>query len=173
MSPERIEFLRTLRSVRTFTADPVPDAVMDDILTVARWSGSSMNAQPWELIVIRDRDMLAKLAALEGYAAHLAGAQAGIVLVMAVVDKEQEVWDEGKLAERIMLAAWAHGVGACVGWILGDGVRELRELLGIPADRRVRTTISLGYPDPASRVPTRGGSARKPLEEIVSYERYG
>jgi nitroreductase len=169
---ERIEFLRTLRSVRTFTSDPVPDDVIDDILTVARWSGSSMNAQPWELVVIRDHEMLAEIAGLDGYASHLACAQAGIVVVMSVVDGEQEVWDEGKLAERIMLAAWAHGVGACVGWILGDGVPRLKELLGIPDDRRVRTSISLGYPDPSSSTPTRGRSARKPLEEIVSYERY-
>ena len=36
-----IEFLRTLRTVRRFTDQPVPQAVLDDLLTVARWSGSA------------------------------------------------------------------------------------------------------------------------------------
>ena len=42
---EAIEFLRTLRTVRRFTDQPVPQAVLDDLLTVARWSGSASNHQ--------------------------------------------------------------------------------------------------------------------------------
>ena len=177
---ERIEFLRTLRSVRTFTSDPVPDDVIDDILTVARWSGSSMNAQPWELVVIRDHEMLAEIAGLDGYASHLACAQAGIVVVMSVVDGEQEVWDEGKLAERIMLAAWAHGVGSCIASIYPDANKaRARALLGVPAKRWLHTVIALGYPadEKALRLSAdRAGLADVPIgrvsvQDLVSLER--
>jgi len=173
LTHRQIELLRSLRSVRSFTDEPVPDAVLDDIMVVARWSGSARNAQPWELVVVRDREMLQELGALEGYAAHLAGAALGIVLVMAGVEEEQETWDEGKLAERIMLAAWVHGVGACVGWIRGSGPARAKALLGIPQDRVVRTLISLGYPAAEAGARTRGGNARKALAEIVHHERYG
>jgi nitroreductase len=108
---DRISFLRTLRAVRTFRPEPVPQEVIDDILEVARWSGSASNKQPWEMLVVRERDTLTSLASVDGYAGHLARATLGIVLVMAGDREEQETYDEGRVAERIMLAAHAHGVG--------------------------------------------------------------
>ena len=65
--------LRSLRSVRRFSSQPVPDTVVQDILEVARWTGSAKNTQPWELVVVSDRDLLTQLAALGHYAGHLAG----------------------------------------------------------------------------------------------------
>ena len=53
---DRIAFLRGLRSVRDFRPDPVPREIVDDLLEVARWSGSANNRQPWELVVILDRE---------------------------------------------------------------------------------------------------------------------
>jgi nitroreductase len=170
---DRIVFLRSLRAVRSFRPDPVPQEVLDDILEVARWSGSASNRQPWELVVIRDREILGALASLEGYADHLEGAPLGIVLVMAGERPTQEAYDEGRLAERIMLAALAHGVGSSVGWIVGGGREAAREILNIPEARTVRTAISLGYPAEGARRSTRPGQARKPLSEIVHEERYG
>jgi nitroreductase len=167
-----ISFLRSLRAVRSFRPDPVPHEVVNDILEVARWSGSASNRQPWELVVIRDREALGKLARVEGYAAYLRDAPLGIVLVMAGERIEQETFDEGRLAERIMLAAWAHGVGSSVGWFVGDGRAAAKEILGIPENRTVRTVISLGYPEEGARR-RRAGRARKPLSEIVHEERYG
>jgi len=169
-----ISFLRGLRAVRNFRPDPVPQEVVDDVLEVARWSGSASNRQPWEIVVLRDPKTLDALAAVEGYAGHLAGAPLGIVLVMAGGRQEQETYDEGRLSERIMLAAWAHGVGSSIGWIVGSGRDAARDLLGIPPGCVVRTAISLGYPEDTARRPRTGaGQARKPLSEIVHEERHG
>ena len=44
---DRIAFLRSLRAVRSFRPDPIPQEVIDDILDVVRWSGSASNLQPW------------------------------------------------------------------------------------------------------------------------------
>jgi nitroreductase len=171
---DHISFLRTLRAVRNFRPDPVPQDVVDDVLDVARWSGSASNSQPWEIILVRERDTLRSLASVEGYAGHLARAPLGIVLVMAGDRAEQETYDEGRLSERIMLAAHAHGVGSSIGWIVGQGRDAAKELLGIPEHKVVRTAISLGYPDEQSRRPRSGrGPARKPLDEIVHQESYG
>jgi nitroreductase len=167
-----ISFLRSLRAVRSFRPDPVPQEVVDDILKVARWSGSASNRQPWELVVIRERKTLDALARVEGYASHLGDATLSIVLVMAGERAAQETYDEGRLSERIMLAAWAHGVGSSIGWFVGDGQAAAKEILGVPEGRTVRTAISLGYPDEGPRR-RRTGQARKPLSEIVHEERYG
>jgi nitroreductase len=43
IAEDRIAFLRSLRAVRSFRPDPVPQEVVDDILEVVRWSGSASN----------------------------------------------------------------------------------------------------------------------------------
>jgi nitroreductase len=175
-TPDVIEFLRSLRSVRRFTAQPVPQDAVDDLVTVARWSGSAKNVQPWEFIVVRDRETLQKLGTLPGYVTHLANAPLVIVLVMdgdpdAV---QQETFDEGILSQRIQLAAQAHGLGSSIGWFHGEGRVKAKEILGVPQDRLLRTALSVGYEDPGAE----GGrfhpeQARKPLVELVHQERWG
>ena len=174
------DLLRSLRAVRRFSAQPIPDEVVQDILEAARWTGSAKNMQPWELVVVSDREMLAHLGTLGRYAGHLAGARLAVVLVL---DDPGHAFDAGRLAQNIMLAAWAHGVGSCIGSLAPDeNERRAKELLGVPRDRSMRTAISLGYPagqearllrsaPPATRavVPT----GRKPLAELVSWDRYG
>src|SRR5579884_1225260 len=170
---DRIAFLRGLRAVRQFRPDPVPEEVVDDLLQVARWSGSAKNVQPWELVVIRDRATLEALAAVEGTAKHVGGAPLGIVLVMnGERDRvAQETFDEGRLSERILLAAAAHGVGGCIGLLTGRGRDDARALLGIPDGRLVRTVLSLVYPDEAAqRSRAKPAQARKPLDEMVHAE---
>ncbi len=172
-SRECIALLRSLRAVRHFRPEPVPEQAVADILDVARWSGSAKNSQPWEFIVIRDRDTLTALAALDGYVKHLAGAQLAIVLVMAGEHAEGETYDEGRLSERIGLAAAAHGLGSSIGWFAGEGRSAAKQLLGIPEERLVRTAISVGYPDEAAhRARPKPAQARKPLSELVHEERY-
>jgi nitroreductase len=176
METEVIELLRTLRTVRRFTDEPVPQAVLDDLLTVARWSGSANNRQPWVFIVVRDRKTLRRLSELEGYAGHLAGASLAIVLVMdgAPDQVEQETFDEGVLSQRLQLAAAAHGLGSAIGWFHGEGRQTAKEILGIPRERLVRTALSFGYEDAgAEGARFHPPQARKPLAEIVYDERFG
>src|ERR1700694_5893710 len=160
-------FLRSLRAVREFQRKPVPEEVIQDVLEVARWSGSASNLQFAEIIVIRGREALEALATLGGYAGHLRGAALGMALVMPGEWPEGETFDEGRLAERIMLAAWAYGVGSSIGWLSPEGRKGAKRILGVPAKPVLRTAISLGYPSS----PQRRGS-RKPLNELVYEESY-
>ena len=50
--------IRNVRQARLYKPDPVPADVLDELLEIARWTGSSRNTQPWEFIVITDRDLL-------------------------------------------------------------------------------------------------------------------
>ncbi len=173
---EAIEFLRTLRTVRRFTDQPVPQAVLDDLLTVARWSGSASNRQHWAFVVSRDRDTLRRLSELDGYVGHLAGAALAIVLVMdGDPDQvEQETFDEGVLSQRLQLAAQAHGLGSAIGWFHGEGRQTAKDILDIPPEQLVRTALSFGYEDASAEdARSHPPQARKPLAEIVRYERFG
>jgi len=173
----RIAFLRGLRAVRQLRPDPLPEVVLHDILEVARWSGSAGNRQPWEFVVVRDRAMLGRLATIDGaVAGHLATAAVGLAIVIRPEVPDLDAYDEGRLAERVLLAAAAHGVGAAVGHFTGPGdtwaaSTEAKRLLDIPAERLLRETISLGYPAEHLQ-PTPNPPGRKPLEQLVHWERY-
>jgi nitroreductase len=173
---DRVRFLRGLRAVRQFLPQPVPQHAIDDMLEVARWTGSANNRQPWEFVLIRDGETLRTLGAVPGATArHLKGAPLGIVLVMSG-DRQRavhETYDEARLSERIMLAAAAHGLGSCIGWFTGTASAEAKRILGIPEERQVRTAISIGYPDPEARqARMRPPQPRKPLGELLHEERY-
>jgi nitroreductase len=174
---ELTRFVRGLRAVRRFSSQPIGENVLQEIVEVARWTGSSKNSQPWHLIVVRDASMLQQLAECGPYAGHLAGAQAAIVLVM---DDGNRRFDEGRLAQNVMLAAWAHGVGSCIASIYPDANKaRAKTLLGVPARTWLHTAISLGYPadDKALRLSAdRTGLTEVPIgrisvQELVSRER--
>jgi nitroreductase len=169
-----LEFLRTLRSTRQFTGEPLPQPVIDNILEIARWSGSAKNVQPWHFVIIRNRATLNSIANSGRYTGHVAHAAAAIAIVLDNEYQDWESFDEGRLSERIMLAAHAQGVGSCVGWLEPEAASfETKALLSIPANYRIRTIISLGYPVDSPRTSaSTNGQSRKSLEQIVSYERF-
>jgi nitroreductase len=175
---EKTSFLRSLRAVRRFSGQPIPDEVLRDILEVGRWTGSSKNTQPWHLIVVRERETLRALAQCGPFAGHLGGAQLAIALVM---DDGNRRFDEGRLAHNLMLAAWAHGVGSCIGSLYPEAnTRRAHELVGVPPKRWLHTAISLGYPadERAHRLSADRGAlsqvplGRQPSAEFVSWEHF-
>ena len=172
-------FLRSLRSVRRFSTRAVSGEVLLDILDVARWTGSSKNTQPWHLVVVRDVNTLTDLAKCGPFAGHLAGANAAFVLVM---EDGNQRFDEGRLAQNVMLAAWAHGVGSCIASLYPEANnKRARDLLSIPTKHSIHTAISLGYPadERALRLSAdRAGLTgvpigRQNLSDLVSWERFG
>ena len=177
---DRIRFLRLLRQVRNFLPQPVPQEAINDMLEVGRWTGTASNSQPLEVIVVRDPAKLQALSTMGAIymtgvntAGHVAGARAGIVIVTegAAERLEMEAYDEGRLVERIMLAADAHGIGSGIGWLSPDNTEKVCELLGVPAGRRIRTVVSLGYTD-IEALKARPSRGRKPMDQFAHFETY-
>ena len=165
-----IGVLRRLRQVRQFSDQAVPDDVITDILEVGRWTGSGMNRQPWEFVLVHNPATLQQIAQEEGKGSHLARAKFAVVVVMDG-DGMIETYDEARLVERMMLAAAAHGVAAGVWWFK-DGGAAAKHLLGIPAAKNVRSAISFGYPADSGAGGSSTSGGRKPLSELVHQERY-
>jgi nitroreductase len=172
-SGDLIKFLRGLRTVRDFRPDPIPEDALRDVLEVGRWSGSANNRQPAEIVVVRDPDARQKLT--EWGANTAARAPAALVIVTPGDPEraEHEMFDEGRLSERLQLAAAARGLGAGVTWLKGEGPAQAKALLGIPPERRVRTVIALGLTDDeAVRARPRNPQPRKVGAEFAHWERY-
>lgn len=165
----------TKRELRTFTDRPLPEDVLRRILNAGRMSGSSKNTQPWHFVVIRERERLRALAAFGRFAQHVGGAAAAVCVV---VESTRALFDAGRCAQNVMLAAWDAGVASCPASM--HQAEKAREFLGAPAGHVVAAVISLGYPHPRGRGPIErtalrilAGRGRRPLASMVSWERYG
>jgi nitroreductase len=167
--------IRRVSQIRQYTADPVPDDVVSDLLELARWTGSSKNSQPWHFIVVRDRESLRRIAALRPNINWAAAAPVGIAIVFPPGSSLGEAYDEGRVTERLLTGATLLGYGGGVAWFGEPPLQaQAKRILGIPEDRHARQIVMIGRPastkDPRATGPARG---RKPLSELVSYERWG
>jgi nitroreductase len=177
MSPaDRLRPLRRTRQVREFEPTPVDRETLDALADVARWTGSSRNTQPWRFIVITEPAALrafhdAGLPQTRG----LATAPAAIAIVLPA-DPDRSVhdaYDDGRVAERLLVAAAILDIGAGISWIRPDVREAANRILGIPDDWMVRTLVQVGHPTAAARAPkTAPGEARLPRSETVFAERW-
>lgn len=165
--------MRRLRAVRHFTDEPVAVEQLDEILAVARWTGSAQNLQPWRFVVVRDPGTRRRLAELMPNAPQVGRAPLVIAVVMPAERAVLHAYDEGRVTERILLAAAALGLGAAVGWVNADAREEAMAALGIGQDRLLRSVVAIGHPAPeADRLRSRPGTARLPLDQLVHRERW-
>jgi nitroreductase len=169
---DALNAIRHVRQLRAYTDEPVDPAALDEILEIARWSGSSANTQPWRFIVIDDPDTLRQLAEIR--LPWVATAPVAIAIVLDGNKKISEAYDEGRVTERIMIAAKLLGLGAAVAWH-GDADQQARAkaILGIPEGLTSRAIVTLGHPDRSAATRSAVGGGRKPLDEIVSRNRLG
>jgi len=167
--------IRRISQIRQYAPDPVPDDIVEQLLELARWTGSSKNTQPWHFIVVRDTERLQKLSALRPNINWLAAAPVGIAIVLDGGNTLSEAYDEGRLTERLLTGAKLLGYGGGVAWFgEAEHQAEAKRILGIPADRTAHQIVMIGRPtstkDPRPYGPARG---RKAMSELVSYDQWG
>lgn len=93
------EAIRTRRSIRSFTDEPVSQEDMDRMLEAAMCAPSANNRQLWHFVVIRDREMLRKVAEVHPYA-KMAAAAAAAVIICADLNEEKTPGSGSRIARR-------------------------------------------------------------------------
>lgn len=173
---ELLDIMYQRKSLRKYSGEEVPKEKLDMILKAGLLAPSGRRAKPWEFIVVRDKDMLQKLAdARTGAANMLKGADCAIVVV---ADGEKtDVWTEDcsiAMAHMHLMASHV-GVGSC--WIQGrlreaaNGMSSdeyVRGLLEVPAGYKLEAILSLGMPE---EIPA-GYTEEDLLTEKIHYERF-
>jgi nitroreductase len=169
---ERLRPLIRTRQIRLFTDEPV---AQDDLLAlaeVARWSGSSRNSQPWRFIVISDIALIRQIAEIshpQGRAMRSAMAAIATTLPDEESRATSLAYDDGRVAERILIGASMLGLGAAICWVRPDVRAAIGGALGVEHGRFVRTIMAIGHPSAEGLAPkSPPGQARLPLEELVS-----
>lgn len=176
-----LNLILSRQSDRKYSHKSVEKEKIDRIIEAGRMAPSACNAQPWKFIVVDDPRLVKKIAV--ACAAKLLGmnsfvAQAPVLIVIirekpnfsskvgaTIKNKDYSLIDIGISSENFCLQAKAEGIGSCIiGWFDEE---QLRKILSIPRSKRVELIITLGYSLSEHRV-----KKRKPIEEVVSYNKY-
>ena len=179
---EALECIKTRRSVRKFTEQPVTEEEVRKVVEAAAYAPSWKNTQVSRYIVVTDKDKKAKLAddcmmdfAFNQKTAH--GAPAMVVLTMVkarsgyerdgsfstALGTHWESFDTGVAAQTFCLAAHALGLGTVIMGVF-DG-EKVAQVVDIPEGQQVAALIALGHPAEEPQAP-----ARKDVDTLLRFE---
>jgi len=200
------EAMRTQRAIRRLKDDPVDDALVLQLIELALKAPTGSNAQNWEFIVVKDRGVKAKQAALNRRAFGIYGAigrrmvqRSGDTHMLKIINAVQWQADHfedipvivvaclrgfippwppviaagayGSIfpsVQNLLLAARAAGLGAALITLPLWSKFLARRALGLPWNVSPCAVIPLGWPKGKY-----GPTTRRPVEQVVSLDRYG
>jgi nitroreductase len=152
INPEEfLKFLKSRRSIRNFLDKMIADKDLEMILEAGRWTPSASNKQPWEFIIIKNKEFLKEISELAIYSKFMKRAPVAI----AIVGKIKTL-----VSMNMMLMAWSLGIGTC--WIGSMDREKAKELLSLGKEDFLLTILPFGYIKGNIPKPT----LRKPIEQI-------
>lgn len=153
------------KSIRKYTSQKVSDEIVEDLLRAAMQAPSAGNEQPWEFIVLRDKEIMKKITEIHPYSKMLLDADVAIVVCG---DERKEVFkgywvqDCSAATENILIEAQSKGLGAV--WLgvypIEDRVNQMKDILNLPESVNPLSIIPIGYPDEQREAVSRFDQAR-------------
>lgn len=162
---ELFKAIKKRYSCRNFKPVTIPDKHIGKILDAGRFAASGCNKQPFEFLIVKEKNDIKKIASAQEFMAE-ASAIIGIVANPQFSDFWLE--DISAAAENMLLATTALGYGST--WVEGTLLqkeKELKKYFGIPDNLRFIIALPIGIPATQGAQP-----AKKPLKEMVHWERW-
>lgn len=170
---ETWDAISSRRNVRTYEDRPIPREDLERVLEAGRRAPSAGNSQPWDFVVVTDREQLRRLSGVWQAAGHVARSAATIVMVAPEpADDRERGWiqfDFGQATANMMITAADLGIGS--GHSAVDDQGLAREVLGTPESTWCQSLIALGYPADRPLAPIRRPN-RRPFEDVVHWGRW-
>ncbi|MBI4301533.1 MAG: nitroreductase family protein [Chloroflexi bacterium] len=170
-----LEGLQTRRSIKGFSSEPLARDTLLELVELARYTPSGGNKNPWQFILVTEKETIERLSQTHPYCRWLASAQWAIAIVVNPNMTRYWLEDCCLAAYTIWLAATARDIG--VAWAAmhqSDSAEEsehrqglVRQLLDIPERYKVPIVLGLGHPEKAP-----GPRQLVPLEKIIFWESY-
>lgn len=159
------------KSIRKYKDIKVSDEIVEELLKAGMAAPSAGNEQPWEFIVLRDKEIMKKITEVHPYSQMLLNTDVAIVVCG---DESKEVFkgfwvqDCSAATENILIAAEDKGLGAV--WLgvypMADRVDEIKEILNLPSSVIPLSIIPVGYPDEQTEAADRFNKTR------IHYDRW-
>jgi nitroreductase len=160
------QLIKNHRSIRKYKDEPIPDEVLNEILTAAQWASTSNNFQAYSVIVVRDTEARKRVSELsksqrwietcpvflvfciDYFRLYLACEKNGVDFNMDQVDNLiVGCVDTTLAAENAYLMANAYGLGGVIIGAIRNNAAELSEFLKLPKYVIPLIGMALGYPD--------------------------
>ncbi len=168
---ETFDAIRARRNIRAFASRPIDPGDLDRILEAGRRAPSATNWQPWDFVVVTERQRLVALSKVFEWARPVAGSAATIALVAptpeGAAQRDWIMYDFGQATMNMMLAAADLGIGSGHSAVTDQALA--RRLLELPRDRWCVYLVPLGYPADRPLAPIVRPN-RRPLDDIVHRE---
>jgi nitroreductase len=148
---DAMEAILSRRSIRKYTAQPVPDEVVTGLLKAAMSAPSASNQQSWQFVVINDRHTLDEIPNIHSHSKMLKEAAVAILVCGDQrLEKSKGFWvqDCSAATQNLLIAAQAKGLGAV--WLgiypRQKRVAEFQKKFGLPEGVVPLALVSIGYP---------------------------
>ena len=164
-----IDIIKSRRSIRKFTSEPVSEELVETILEAGSWAPSGLNNQPWRFAVIRDAGLRQAISELTHYSKVVITAQ---VLIAVFLDteksyhREKDIQAVGACLQNMLLEAHSLGLGTV--W-LGEIIRsneQIKAILGLTSELDLMAVVALGHPDERPK-----SVKRKPLADLIVFRK--
>jgi len=143
------EIIRSRRSIRKFSEEPVADELIEKIIEAGTWAPSGLNNQPWRFAVIKDNELKREISSLTHYSKVVLSANVLIAVFLdnaSSYDRTKDAQAIGACIQNMLLFIHSIGLGAV--W-LGEILKSRDRVLSIvegPEDLELMAVIALGYP---------------------------
>ena len=173
---EVFEAIRGRRSIRSYVPSRLSYEHLKAVLEAAIWAPSAGNLQPWEFVVVDNREIMRDLARAALNQMWMVEASA-IIAVCADLNRTGMIYgDRGRrlyaiqdcaaATQNMLLAAYSLGLGTC--WVGAFYEDEVKRILNLPDSVRPLALITIGQPGEKPAPPMRRG-----LDEVVHHNAFG
>ncbi len=146
------ELITNRRSIRKYTEEALQSHEVEQIMKAALMSPSSKHSNPWQFVLIENKEMLKKLAhSKSSGCSFIADCALAIVILTDPMLSGAYVEDASIAATYIQLQAEDLGLGSCWAQIRGreteagqDSEDYIRQLLNIPLQMCIGCIVSIG-----------------------------
>jgi len=164
---ETIKCIKERRTIRQYKDKDIPKEILMDLIGCARLAPSANNKQPWEFIVVTDKERLREIASYCPYGSFIKDAGA-CVIVLGDKENKHSIEDCCIASTNIILSAWDYGIGSC--WVAAykkEFTKPIQEIIGMPDKFEIISILSLGYP--ARKVEPHD---KRGLDELIHWENF-
>lgn len=161
------EAITKRRSIREFQDKEISRKNLIKLVDAGRLSPTARNDQPWEFIVVTEKDKKVEIARITGINGAFI-ACSGAVIVVFCLECKYYLEDGSAATENILLMAADLGIGSC--WVAGDKkpyCEDIKALLKVPAGYKLISLIALGYPQDSSK-----SISKRQLKEVLHWQSF-
>ena len=141
---DAIEAIINKRDVRHYTTEVVAPELQERLVQAARMAGSAKNRENIRLLLVEDPEAQTALTSAGDFASWIDTAPLIVGFVVPVVDGN--LFDVGRMAQNVMVAATALGLATCPVTLHHQDVA--RSAVGLPADLTLPMVVTVGHPSP-------------------------